>query len=405
MKKLLLLLFIGGLAYAQDNDYEQINLKFGVNLINGSASGNPFDFGEGPAFSNPYYFELEYRFNKSFSLGLVGTLNEWQPGDELNKTILSEKRDYFAADLDGKFYFKDAFNILQDWKWLDLYIHGGVGYFTADEGSLSLNIGPGLNIWFSEDVGLSLGGTSKWAIDDHPDFDTNYYQFTAGIAFRLRDKDFDNDAVESIDKLKPSLIFLDIILDEGTGFDILNRITHQDFVLVFVTAFQEYALTAFKFNAIDFILKPVSVSDLFVAIEKVKQNLKSNQFTSTFQVESVKKALNKKVTDYNFIAVPSTKKIDFLKLEDILYFESEGRYTSIHLTDQTIHVVSKNIGEYDKLLAPDQFFRIHKKYLINIKYIININNADGSYCELIGNVRLPVAKRRKEDLVRFLNIR
>lgn len=206
MKKLLLLLlFIGGLAYAQDNDYEQINLKFGVNLINGSASGNPFDFGEGPAFSNPYYFELEYRFNKSFSLGLVGTLNEWQPGDELNKTILSEKRDYFAADLDGKFYFKDAFNILQDWKWLDLYIHGGVGYFTADEGSLSLNIGPGLNIWFSEDVGLSLGGTSKWAIDDHPDFDTNYYQFTAGIAFRLRDKDFDNDGVSDFEDNCPKI--------------------------------------------------------------------------------------------------------------------------------------------------------------------------------------------------------
>ena len=103
--------------------------------------------------------------------------------------------------------------------------------------------------------------------------------------------------------------------------------------------------------------------------------------------------------------IPSTKKIDFIKIDDILYFESDGRYTIIHLMDQTTFFVSKNIGEYDKILAPKYFFRIHKKYLINLKYIININNSDGSNCELVGNLTLPVAKRRKEDLVSFLNIK
>ena len=103
--------------------------------------------------------------------------------------------------------------------------------------------------------------------------------------------------------------------------------------------------------------------------------------------------------------IPSTKKIDFIKIDDILYFESDGRYTIIRLMDQTTFFVSKNIGEYDKILAPNYFFRIHKKYLINLKYIININNSDGSNCELVGNLKLPVAKRRKEDLVSFLNIK
>ena len=99
------------------------------------------------------------------------------------------------------------------------------------------------------------------------------------------------------------------------------------------------------------------------------------------------------------------QQIDFIKIDDILYFESDGRYTIIHLIDKTTFFVSKNIGEYDKILAPRYFFRIHKKYLINLKYIVNINNADGSNCELIGNLILPVAKRRKEDLVSFLNIK
>jgi len=83
----------------------------------------------------------------------------------------------------------------------------------------------------------------------------------------------------------------------------------------------------------------------------------------------------------------------------------DGRYTIIHLLDKTTFFVSKNIGEYDKILAPNYFFRIHKKYLINLKYIVNINNSDGSSCELIGSIVLPVAKRRKEGLVSFLNIK
>ena len=106
-----------------------------------------------------------------------------------------------------------------------------------------------------------------------------------------------------------------------------------------------------------------------------------------------------------FIEKHDIGNIDFIKIDDILYFESDGRYTIIHLMDQTTFFVSKNIGEYDKILAPNYFFRIHKKYLINLKYIININNSDGSNCELVGNLTLPVAKRRKEDLVSFLNIK
>ena len=88
-----------------------------------------------------------------------------------------------------------------------------------------------------------------------------------------------------------------------------------------------------------------------------------------------------------------------------LYLESDGRYTTIHLVDKSTLFVTKNLGEYEKLLSNSYFLRIHKKYLINLKYIININNSDGTNCELVGKLMLPVAKRRKKDLVSFLNIR
>lgn len=213
------------------------------------------------------------------------------------------------------------------------------------------------------------------------------------------------DAIQKINHLKPKLVFLDIVLQDGTGFDVIDGINYEDYSVVFITAFQEYAVTAFKFNAIDFLLKPVDPKDLMTTVQTLEVNLNNKLYTTNPQLDSVKTSIKAKTTNYNFIAIPSTKKIDFVKLDDILYFESDGRYTIIHLMDQTTFFVSKNIGEYDKILAPEYFFRIHKKYLINLNYIININNSDGSNCELVGNLSLPVAKRRKEDLVSFLNIR
>ncbi len=213
-----------------------------------------------------------------------------------------------------------------------------------------------------------------------------------------------SDAIAKINNIEPKLIFLDIVLDQGTGFDVLEQIQYDDFLVVFITAFQEYALSAFKFNAIDFLLKPIDTKDLILAVEKVKNSLDNQYYTTPAQIESLKDSMEANTSNYNFIAIPSIRKIHFRKLEDILFFESDGRYTIVHMHDGGTIVVAKNIGEYDKILSPAYFFRIHQKYLINLKYIVNINNADGSNCEMEGNIVLPVAKRRKEELVAYLNI-
>ena len=211
-------------------------------------------------------------------------------------------------------------------------------------------------------------------------------------------------AVKKINELEPQLIFLDVVLDQGTGFDVLEQVEYKDFLVVFITAFQEYALSAFKFNAIDFLLKPIDPKDLIVAVEKIHSNIENQFFTNIEQIRSAKNSIDTKTSNYDFIAIPTIKKIYFKQLDDILYFESDGRYTVVHLLDGQSIVLAKNMGEYEKILAPNYFFRIHRKFLINIKYIVNINNVDGSSCEMKGRILLPLAKRRKEELMALLNI-
>tara|TARA_Y100000385_G_C12817263_1_gene518786 strand:- start:367 stop:744 length:378 start_codon:yes stop_codon:yes gene_type:complete len=123
----------------------------------------------------------------------------------------------------------------------------------------------------------------------------------------------------------------------------LEGIEYVGYSAVFITAFQEYAVTAFKFNAIDFLLKPIDPKDLISTVKIIEDNLVNKLFTTNSQLKSAQTSIEAKTSDYNFIAIPSTKKIDFIRIDNILYFESDGRYTIIHLTDKTTFFVSKNI--------------------------------------------------------------
>ena len=107
-------------------------------------------------------------------------------------------------------------------------------------------------------------------------------------------------------------------MQDGTGFDVLDGINYEYYSVVFITAFQEYALTAFKFNAIDFLLKPVDPKDLMTTVQSLEVSLKNKLYTTNPQLESLKTSIKTKTSDYNFIAIPSTKKIDFIKIDDIL---------------------------------------------------------------------------------------
>ena len=215
MKKLLLLLlFIGGLVPAQaqssmsNDSMNDINrgliLKLGLNLVDSTGDHNPFnlfsDFDQ-MAFSNNYNIEAEYKFNRWISLAAAWSNNKWEANKgNIDGSIVRTDVDYSAIDLDLKYYYDEAIGGWFDRNdWLELYLHGGAGWVSqADNSGVALNIGPGANFWITDQFGLNLNGTGKWALK-HGDelYNTNHFQYSTSLMYRFIDKDNDNDGIKN----------------------------------------------------------------------------------------------------------------------------------------------------------------------------------------------------------------
>ena len=214
-----------------------------------------------------------------------------------------------------------------------------------------------------------------------------------------------SEGIATLNKLQPQLIFLDIMLDEGTGFDLLEALNYTDYKVIFVTAFNEFAIKAFKYNAIDYILKPIDIEQLILAVNKAYKEIESSNYTEKIQLQQTYKSITNNELPQHLIAVPSAKKIDFIKTEDIIYLKSEGRYTIFQLKENKQLVATKNLGEYENLLDASIFFRVHHSYVVNLTQVISINKTDGNYCEMTNKETVPIAKRRQEQLNKFLKIK
>lgn len=212
------------------------------------------------------------------------------------------------------------------------------------------------------------------------------------------------DAIQLINNIKPKLIFMDIMLDEGTGFDVLEEVNHKESKVIFVSSHNEYAIKAFKYSAIDYVLKPIEVEDLILAVNKAYEDVDNNAYTINEQIEMINKSIDTK-EPLNFIAIPSIDKIEFVKIENIIYLQSDGRYTIFFLKEGKKIVASRNLGEYENIIDKNLFFRIHNSYMVNLKHVVSINKRDGVYCEMINRISLPIAKRRQDSLNRFLKIK
>ena len=215
MKKLaLLLFFIGGLVSTQAQESistDSINktnkgllLKLGLNLVDSSGEYNPFEFlssFDEMAFSENFNIELEYRFSNSLSLSVAWSNNKWKANKgRIDGAIIPSDVKYSAIDLDLKYYYNQSFGGWFDRNdWLELYLHGGVGRVSqADQSGMTLNVGPGVNIWFSDQFGLNLNGTGKWTLNKE-EYNSNHFQYSTSLMYRFasRDKDDDNDGVRN----------------------------------------------------------------------------------------------------------------------------------------------------------------------------------------------------------------
>jgi two-component system LytT family response regulator len=205
-----------------------------------------------------------------------------------------------------------------------------------------------------------------------------------------------SEGIAAIDLHKPDVVFLDIQMQRETGFDLLNRLDKIDFELIFTTAHSEYAIKAFRFSAIDYLLKPIDLTDLQAALEKVR---KKKNYGISQRLEHLIYNLKPTASQKYKLALPTSDGLLFVKIDEILYCEAEGNYTQIHLTNGTKHLVSRTLKEYDDMLTEQDFFRIHNSYLINLNLIKNYVRGEGGYVVMTNGKSLDVSRRKKESFL------
>ncbi len=202
--------------------------------------------------------------------------------------------------------------------------------------------------------------------------------------------------VEAIRKYHPELVLLDIKMGDGTGFDLLKQLEPVDFKVIFITAYNQYAIKAFKFSAIDYLLKPVDPDELTEAVCKTEKLVQTDFNTQLDTLEENLKSVDK--TNKKII-LKTIDNIYLVKVQDINYCESEGGYTEIHLLNNKKIMVSNTLKEYDELLKDMGFYRVHKSFLINIRYINRFEKGEGGYVILENEAKIPVASRKREQLL------
>lgn len=206
-------------------------------------------------------------------------------------------------------------------------------------------------------------------------------------------------ALELIKNVSPEIIFLDIQLKDGTGFDFLDALNEFNFSIIFTTAYSEYALNAIKVSAIDYLLKPIDSDELIDAVNKAKKNnLKGNNLVKQSEVRNVKvDVLTKK------IAIQTSKGISLYQLDSIIRLQSESNYTAIYHSNGKKEIVAKILREFEKSLSNLGFARIHNSHIINLNHLQSYISKDGGYVILSDKTTLPVSKRKKSALLSLLN--
>ncbi len=211
-----------------------------------------------------------------------------------------------------------------------------------------------------------------------------------------------NAAVTVIDTYKPDLIFLDINLGDGTGFQVLEKLAWKDCMVIFTTAYDQYAVSAFRLNAIDYLLKPVMAEDLQVAIEKVQGKL-SDRYTAR-QLEWFKEMMQGNKGHEKKIVLKDNDTIYFVKVHDIIRCQAEGTYTEFYIYPNQKITVSRSLKEYEDLLLPFGFLRVHHSHMVNKEKIQKFIKSDGGSLLLEGNHLVPVSQRRRTMVLSDLKL-
>lgn len=213
-----------------------------------------------------------------------------------------------------------------------------------------------------------------------------------------------DEACSLIPQSEPDLVFLDIELQTGTGFDVLNSLQDLRFDVVFTTAFEHYAIKAIKFSSIDYLLKPIDIPELQQAVEKAKE-----QKDAALQTEKLKALLeniNARPEGDRKICLATQERMEFIRIRDILYCEASGSYTQFYLKNGLSLLVSKNLKEYENMLADYDFLRVHNSFLINLREVKSLVKTEGGYILMNNDSQISISPKKRDlflDRMRLLS--
>lgn len=206
------------------------------------------------------------------------------------------------------------------------------------------------------------------------------------------------DAIDAIEELRPDLIFLDVEMPDKSGLEMLSDLQEIDFQIIFTTAHSQYAIEAFKHGAIAFLLKPVEVVELRKAVERAKENIHS----PTQPIENNLLSNQQAQLRSSKLVLSTQEGMYIIPISEIIYCESDGNYTRFFCEQNISVLISKKLGDYEKLLSSHGFYRIHRQCLVNINHIRRVIKQDGGAVIMSNNSKLEVSRRNKDQLYEVL---
>jgi two-component system LytT family response regulator len=206
--------------------------------------------------------------------------------------------------------------------------------------------------------------------------------------------------LEAIQTYHPDVVFMDIELKGENSFDLLDKLGDIQFDIIFTTAYDSYMLKAIRLSAVDYLLKPINVQELKEAVEKVQK--KHDQIKVNKSLQALLDNFKTNYHDHQ-IAISSSDGFVFVKVGNIIYLKSDGAYTYFYLKQDQKIITSKNIKEYEELLADHNFFRIHKSYIVNMAEVVKYIRGEGGSVVMSNNAVFDVSRRRKDEFLKLLD--
>jgi len=222
-----------------------------------------------------------------------------------------------------------------------------------------------------------------------------------GSSFAITEAGNVKEALEKVNYVAPQLIFLDIQMQGETGFDFLDKLRSWNFEIIFITAHSEFAIKAFRYCALDYLLKPIDKGEFGDAIQKAvaKTNLNNNNLSQ--QLEMLKQHLKHKDSLNDKLSISTTEGIIFIDIPNILYCCALNNYTEFHLAGNQKIISSQTLGYYNDLLEAHHFFRIHRSYLINLRQITMYKRADGGSVVMKDGEEIEISRNHKESFLKI----